>query len=71
MDGEPVATVSKTRAKVQAKRGHQAPRHADSRSLVNEAITTMDLPRISYLHNEITKKALGLDRIEFVMTMAT
>lgn len=46
-------------------------RHTDSRSLVNEAITTMDLPRISFLRREISKRPTGLDRVEFVMTMAT
>ncbi len=46
-------------------------RHTDPRSLVNETITTMDLPRISFLRREISKRPNGLDRVEFVMTMAT
>lgn len=63
--------MGRAKAKVQAKRIKEAPRQVDSRSLVNETITTMDLPRITYLHKEITKRPSGLDRIEFVMIMAT
>ncbi|CAN0226723.1 unnamed protein product, partial [Ectocarpus fasciculatus] len=34
-------------------------------------MTTLDFPRISFLRKEITKKAQGLDRTEFITTMAT
>eukprot|EP00903_Cladosiphon_okamuranus_P013183 g12296.t1 len=71
VDGETLATAGRAKPKVQVKRSKEAPRHVDSRSLVNETIMTMDLPRITYLHKETTKRQSGLDRIEFVMIMAT
>lgn len=66
------AGVAAEKAKVPAKHGSDAAAWlTDSRSLVTETITNMDLPRISFLHKEITKTAIGFDRIQFITTMAT
>ncbi|CAN0265919.1 unnamed protein product [Ectocarpus sp. 12 AP-2014] len=70
-DGEAATKVGVAKATVKAGRGGYAPRLMDSRSLMAEIMTTLDFPRISFLRKEITKKAQGLDRTEFITTMAT
>ncbi|CAM9771885.1 unnamed protein product [Ectocarpus sp. 4 AP-2014] len=70
-DGEAGTKVGVAKATVKAGRGGYAPRLTDSRSLMAEIMTTLDFPRISFLRKEITKKAQGLDRTEFITTMAT
>lgn len=73
-DGGGAAGVAPHKTKVPGKHGGGdtvAAWLADSRSLVTETITNMNLPRISFLHKEITKTAIGFDRIQFITTMAT
>ncbi|CAM9649007.1 unnamed protein product, partial [Ectocarpus sp. 13 AM-2016] len=72
-DATPVGGSVSVGARASEARAKQSdgPRYTDSRSLVTETMSAMDLPRISFLRREIQRKASGLDRVEFIMTMAT
>ncbi|CAM9252096.1 unnamed protein product, partial [Laminaria digitata] len=46
-------------------------RCSDSRNIITDTLTAMGLPQISFLRKQIRKRKAGLNRIDFVMKMAT